>query len=95
MRMKRFNLVLDEELVERVRQITGERTYAGAVMKALSEMDRLERLRTGLERIHGRGWDGDLDEMRTSLAAEYEDRQSRGTRIVADAPVKRRRAPRR
>ena len=95
--MKRFNLVLDEELVERVRQITGERTYAGAVMKALSEMDRLERLRTGLEKIHGIGWDGDLDEMRTSLAAEYEDRDraSRGTHIIADTPVKKRRGPRR
>ena len=93
--MKRFNLVLDEELVERVRQITGERTYAGAVMKAMSELDRLERLRTGLEKIHGRGWDGNLDEMRTSLAAEYEDREARGTRMIADAPVKKRRAPRR
>lgn len=93
--MKRFNLVLNEELVERVRQITGERTYAGAVMKALSEMDRLERLRSGLEKIHGIGWDGDLADMRTSLAAEYEDRESRGTRIIADAPVKKRRGPRR
>ena len=92
--MKRFNLVLDEELVERVRQITGERTYAGAVMKAMKEMDRIETLRTGMERLHGIGWEGDLNEMRESRFPDWDVPVKRRSANVARTRTKNRRAPR-
>ena len=38
--MKRTNVVLDEELLERARRVSGERTYSGTITKALEEFVR-------------------------------------------------------
>lgn len=38
--MKRTNVVLDEELLEQARRVTGERTYSATVNRALAEMVR-------------------------------------------------------
>jgi len=38
--MKRTNLIVDEELLEKARVATGERTYSGAVNKALEHVVR-------------------------------------------------------
>ena len=35
--MKRTNVVLDEELLEKARRVSGERTYTAAITKALQE----------------------------------------------------------
>jgi Arc/MetJ family transcription regulator len=70
-RMKRTNLVLDEHLLEELTRVSGERTYSGAVTKAME--DYLRRHKAGrLLELAGSGlWEGDLSEMRRdSLAPE-------------------------
>ncbi len=64
MRMKRTNLVLDEQLLEQVTRLSGERTYSAAVNRAL--LDYARRIRAGrILDLAGRGlWAGSLSEMR-------------------------------
>jgi Arc/MetJ family transcription regulator len=62
--MKRTNLVLPEDLLKEVVQISGEKTYSGAVVAALREFVRRAKARQIL-RFQGSGvWEGDLSEMR-------------------------------
>jgi Arc/MetJ family transcription regulator len=63
-RMKRTNLVLDEHLLEELTRVSGERTYSGAVTRAME--DYLRRHKAGrLLELAGSGlWEGDLSEMR-------------------------------
>jgi Arc/MetJ family transcription regulator len=64
MRMKRTNLVLDEELLEAAVRLSGEKTYSGTVMKALEDYVRRARSRQILE-LRGSGkWTGSLSKMR-------------------------------
>lgn len=41
--MKRTNVVLDEELLERARRVLGEKTYSGAITKALEKVVRQDK----------------------------------------------------
>jgi Arc/MetJ family transcription regulator len=62
--MGRTNVVVDDELVERVKSMYGLRTTREAIDFALrSVAGRLERNRAMLE-LEGAGWGGDLDELR-------------------------------
>ena len=64
LRMKRTNLVLDEALLEEATRLSGEKTYSGAVMRALEDFVRRAKARQILE-LRGSGlWEGDLSEMR-------------------------------
>jgi len=64
MRMKRTNLVLDEQLLETATKLLGARTYSAAVNRSLEEAIRAVRRRE-LSELFGSGiWDGDLAEMR-------------------------------
>jgi Arc/MetJ family transcription regulator len=76
MRMKRTNLVLDEELLERAVRLSGARTYSRAVNDALADYTR--RIKAGkILQLAGSGlWEGDLAEMRA-------DRGRRRSRKVA------------
>ena len=58
--MKRTNLVLDEQLLEEVTRISGERTYSRAVTKAIE--DYLRRYKAGrILELAGSGlWEGEL-----------------------------------
>ncbi len=47
--MKRTNVVLDEELLEKARQASGERTYSATITKALEAVVKQERFRRALE----------------------------------------------
>lgn len=38
--MKRTNVILDEELLEKARRVTGERTYSATITKALEKVVR-------------------------------------------------------
>jgi Arc/MetJ family transcription regulator len=68
--MKRTNLVLDEELLKEVVRVSGERTYSGAVMRAMQ--DYLRRARAGrILELAGSGlWEGDLSAMRRDQPIE-------------------------
>ena len=62
--MKRTNVVLDEQLLEEAVRVSGERTYARTIERALEEMIRRAKVR-GLEQLAGAGsWTGTLSEMR-------------------------------
>ena len=62
--MKRTNLVLDETVLEEATRLSGEKTYSGAVMRALEDFIRRAKARQILE-LRGSGqWEGDLREMR-------------------------------
>ena len=62
--MKRTNLVLNEQMLEEATRLSGEKTYSGAVMRALEDFVRRAKARQILE-LRGSGlWDGDLLEMR-------------------------------
>jgi Arc/MetJ family transcription regulator len=62
--MKRTNVVLDEDLLEAAVRVSGERTYARTIERALREMvRRAEAL--GIDQLAGSGlWVGSLSEMR-------------------------------
>ena len=52
--MKRLNIIVDEELLERARQVSGERTYSGAVAKAMKELVRVSDLRSAIEAMRAK-----------------------------------------
>jgi len=49
--MKRINIVVDEELLEQTRRVSGERTYSGALTKAMKELVRVSNLRSAIREI--------------------------------------------
>jgi Arc/MetJ family transcription regulator len=62
--MKRTNLVLDEHLLEEATRLSGEKTYSGAVRRALEDFVRRAKARRILE-LRGSGlWEGELGAMR-------------------------------
>jgi hypothetical protein len=62
--MKRTNLVLDADLLERARTVFGAKTYSAAVNRALAEAIRFRQLQS-IPKFFGQGlWEGDLSEMR-------------------------------
>jgi Arc/MetJ family transcription regulator len=71
MRMKRTNLVLDEQLLEEVTRLSGEKTYSGAVNRALYEFARRAKARQILELAGSGLWEEDLSEMR----GDYRERR--------------------
>jgi Arc/MetJ family transcription regulator len=62
----RTNIVLDEELIDRARKLTGIKTKKQVVQEALRLLIQLreqEQVRSLRGKLH---WEGDLDEMRQS-----------------------------
>jgi Arc/MetJ family transcription regulator len=62
--MKRTNLVLDEQLLEEVARVSGERTWSAAVTRAMEDYLRRHRAGRILELAGSGLWEGDLSEMR-------------------------------
>lgn len=60
----RTNVVVDEDLVERVKQLYGLRTTREAIDFALRRVAGASDPRAILE-LEGKGWGGDLDEIRS------------------------------
>ena len=78
--MKRTNLVLDGDLLNEARSISGAKTYSEAVNKALAEMVRLHKMRSIVE-FFGKGyWKGDLAEMREDNPRRSPRRRKRAKR---------------
>ena len=61
----RTNIDIDDALLRQVMRATGARTKREAVDAALHQMVRLKQ-QEALMQLWGIGWEGDLDEMRTS-----------------------------
>ncbi len=62
--MKRTNLVLDEELLEETKRVSGRPTYSAAVEDAMRHFVRQARARAILELRGSGAWDGDLAVLR-------------------------------
>lgn len=85
--MKRTNVVLDEHLLEEAVRVSGEKTYARTIERALTEMVQRARARA-IEAYAGSGiWRGDLSEMRRDdpsavreTMGTYRTRKRRATR---------------
>jgi Arc/MetJ family transcription regulator len=67
--MKRTNLVLNEELLEEVTRLSGERTYSRAVERALQDFVRRAKARKILELAGSGLWEGDLSVVREDRPA--------------------------
>ncbi|MEZ5290941.1 MAG: type II toxin-antitoxin system VapB family antitoxin [Vicinamibacterales bacterium] len=62
--MKRTNVVLDEQLLEDAVRVSGEKTYARTIERALTELVQRAKAQR-IDRYAGSGvWQGDLAEMR-------------------------------
>lgn len=68
----RTNIEIDEELIVQVMQATGAKTKREAVDASLRETLRLRR-QDAIMQLWGIGWEGDLDEMRTSKYIDATD----------------------
>jgi Arc/MetJ family transcription regulator len=66
----RTNIVLDDDLVELARQLTGIKTKKELIHEALRTLIRL-RQQSEARSLRGKlHWEGDLEEMRTSRIPE-------------------------
>jgi hypothetical protein len=63
-RMKRTNLVLNEQLLEEALHLSGERTYSRTVERALEDFIRRARAGRILELAGSGLWEGELSAMR-------------------------------
>lgn len=72
--MKRTNLVLDEELLNKASRLLGEKTYSATINKALEEAIKVTSLRNLLNFQGSDIWEGDLREMREKGAIGRKDR---------------------
>lgn len=68
MRMKRTNLMLDEQLLEEATRLSGEKTLSAAVNRALLDFVRRARARQILDLRGSGSWEGDLGAMRRDRA---------------------------
>jgi len=72
--MKRTNVVLDEHLLEEAVKVSGERTYARTIERALQEMVNRAKARS-IGQLAGAGlWGGDLSQMRGDAPVARESR---------------------
>ena len=62
----RTNIEIDDALMAEAMEVTGARTKREAVERALRQVVRAQRQLEAIRGIRGIGWDGDLDDMRTS-----------------------------
>ena len=79
-RMKRTNLVLDPELLDRATRLLGVKTYSATVNLALAEVLRLRKIQS-IPLFFGQGlWQGDLAEMREDFVPRQKKSRPRGRR---------------
>ncbi|WP_203308273.1 MULTISPECIES: type II toxin-antitoxin system VapB family antitoxin [Sphingomonas] len=62
----RTNIDIDEKLVADITAVLGMNNQREAVEQALRDTLRVKRQLAALDGLRGLGWEGDLDEMRTS-----------------------------
>jgi len=91
--MKRMNVVIDEEALERARRATGEKTFSGTINRALREVTRMEILRDGIDRFDELGWwPGYVEEFGPNPPLPVKDRK-RVRRAAQDVRAPRTKRP--
>jgi Arc/MetJ family transcription regulator len=81
MRMKRANLVLDEETLESARAIAGLKTYSEVVNLALRELIKRATFAKIDQYASSDVWEGNLAEMRSDPVAEKAVAKKTGKRV--------------
>jgi len=76
--MKRTNLVLDPDLLDRATRVLGVKTYSATVNLALEEILRVRKIQSLSEFFGRRLWEGNLGAMREDVTVPNGRRQ--GTR---------------
>jgi Arc/MetJ family transcription regulator len=64
MRARRTQLLLDQSLLKEAMRLSGERTHAALVDRALTELVRRMKARKILDLAGSGAWEGDLSAMR-------------------------------
>jgi Arc/MetJ family transcription regulator len=79
--MKQATITLDEDLLEEVVRVSGEKSQFQAVSRALEEYLQRHRPRRRILDLAGTGlWEGDLAEMREDQQVSRPDPRSRAPR---------------
>jgi Bacterial antitoxin of type II TA system, VapB len=68
--MKRTNIVLDDALLDEAVRLSGERTYARTIERALEEMVRRLKARAVFELAGSGAWSGDIGLMRSDAGSQ-------------------------
>jgi Arc/MetJ family transcription regulator len=91
---RRRNIVVDDQLLETAKKVTGEKTYSGAVTKALQEITRRHDFKVALaelqeEAAKGDFWDRDyVEQMFPDVARRLWPRRRRISADEHRAPRK-------
>jgi hypothetical protein len=91
--MKRTNVVLDEQLLEEARQLTGEKTYSATITTALEAIVKRKRFWASYKRFEEEArkgdffWPGYLEEIRPN--AYSLQKPKRASAHEKRAPVKK------
>jgi len=75
--MKRTNLVLDEDKLEKATRLMGAKTYSEAVNRALDEAIKLMNIRAFAGLMGHDVWSGSISEMREDRPARRRRRKTR------------------
>lgn len=62
----RTNIIIDDDLLSEAMAATGAKTKTDAIHEALRQTVRAHKQLESFRALKGLGWDGDLDDMRTS-----------------------------
>jgi Arc/MetJ family transcription regulator len=62
----RTNIEIDDELMAKAVELSGLPTKKAVVEEALKLLVKSFKQRNVIEEMHGMGWEGDLDEIRSS-----------------------------
>lgn len=92
--MKRTNVILDEELLEKARRALGEKTYSGTINVALEKAVRQDKFWDAYRKFQeeaGKGdffWPGYLEETRPNAYSVQEKPKKRVSGQIKSAPRK-------
>lgn len=95
--MKRTNVMVDETLLEEARRALGEKTYSGAIARALEGVVRRQRLEEAVAKVRGGGDPfrrGYVEEAWPESAAVVKKKSLRASADERRAPRKRSRRAR-
>lgn len=83
--MKRMNVVMDREVLEQARQLTGKKTYSDTINHAIAQIVKRERLRKAIDELAkdpDPWWPGYVEEMAPDVA-EYLEKTMKPRRAAA------------
>ena len=92
--MKRTNVILDEELLEKARRVSGERTYSAAITKALQEFVKKREFWEAYRRFEEEAakgdffWPGYLEEIAPNAYTVLAEKKKRVSAHEKRAPRK-------